>query len=272
MKRGYIAGGALLAWASAGLPHSIANELDCVIEPKSTINLGSYEEGVLSELYVDRGSRVKKGQLLAELDIDIERHAAELARLQAESDVEMRSGRVQQDFRGMELDRVSELEARRVVPRRDYDQAVVEQQLAELALEGAETSQRLAQVEYELAKARLERRSIRSPVDGVVAEVIMARGEYVHKQTSLMTIAEIDPLYVEVFSPVTEFGKIQEGMIAEVLPEEPVGGSYRAEVVVVDRVFDPASRSFGIRLELPNPDYALPAGLRCRVVFDIEAE
>jgi hypothetical protein len=38
-------------------------------------------------------------------------------------------------------------------------------------------------------------------------------------------------------------------------------------VTVVDRVFDAASSTFGVRLELPNPDYSLPAGLRCRIRF-----
>jgi hypothetical protein len=39
------------------------------------------------------------------------------------------------------------------------------------------------------------------------------------------------------------------------------------EAVVVDKVFDAASATIGVRLELPNPDYALPAGLKCEVRF-----
>ncbi len=58
-------------------------------------------------------------------------------------------------------------------------------------------------------------------------------------------------------------------MEATVLPEEPVGGEHRAEVTVVDRVVDAASGTFGVRLELPNPDYAIPAGLKCRVEFPL---
>ncbi len=40
-----------------------------------------------------------------------------------------------------------------------------------------------------------------------------------------------------------------------------------AEVGVVDKVVDAASGTFGVRLELPNPDTSLPAGLKCRVRF-----
>jgi hypothetical protein len=88
-----------------------------------------------------------------------------------------------------------------------------------------------------------------------------------------MTIAEIDPLYVKVFVPVRHYRKFQSGMIGQVIPEEPIGGVYKAKVTVVDRVFDAASSTFGVRLELPNSDYALPAGMRCRVRFDgLQAE
>ncbi len=40
-----------------------------------------------------------------------------------------------------------------------------------------------------------------------------------------------------------------------------------ARVVVVDPVVDAASGTVGIRLELPNPNYRLPAGLKCKVQF-----
>jgi hypothetical protein len=56
-------------------------------------------------------------------------------------------------------------------------------------------------------------------------------------------------------------------MKGEVYPEEPVGSRYTATVTVVDRVFDAASGTIGVRLEVPNPQYALPAGLKCQVRF-----
>ena len=62
-------------------------------------------------------------------------------------------------------------------------------------------------------------------------------------------------------------GKITTSMRAEVQPEAPMGGSYTATVTVVDRVVDAASGTFGVRLELPNRDYRLPAGLKCKVRF-----
>ena len=95
----------------------------------------------------------------------------------------------------------------------------------------------------------------------------MAPGEFVHEQAPLVTLAALDPLFVEVFVPVVHFGTITKGMSAEVTPEDPIGGTYTAQVTVIDHVFDAASRSFGVRLELANPEMRLPGGLRCRVQF-----
>jgi multidrug efflux pump subunit AcrA (membrane-fusion protein) len=63
-------------------------------------------------------------------------------------------------------------------------------------------------------------------------------------------------------------GQAEPGNTAEVLPESPVGGVHPAKVTVVDRVVDAASGTFGVRLEVPNPNYRLPAGLKCKARFN----
>jgi multidrug efflux pump subunit AcrA (membrane-fusion protein) len=113
----------------------------------------------------------------------------------------------------------------------------------------------------------LKQRTILSPIDGVVVERTLGPGEYAFDQTHLLTVSQIDPLNVEVFVPLSQFRRIRVGASAEVYPEDPVGGRYSANVTVVDRVFDAASGTIGIRLELPNPEYAIPAGLKCQVRF-----
>jgi multidrug efflux pump subunit AcrA (membrane-fusion protein) len=113
----------------------------------------------------------------------------------------------------------------------------------------------------------LNQRTIRSPINGVVVERKLGPGEYAFDQAHLVTVSQIDPLNVEVFVPLSQFGKIKPGMQGEVYPEDPVGGTYLATVTIVDQVFDAASSTIGVRLELPNGDYRLPAGLKCTIRF-----
>ena len=67
--------------------------------------------------------------------------------------------------------------------------------------------------------------------------------------------------------PPRHVGRLRPGMKAEVQAEPPLSGRYQATVLVVDRVVDSASGTFGVRLELPNPKGEVPAGVKCRVSF-----
>ena len=128
------------------------------------------------------------------------------------------------------------------------------------------TNRRLADLELQRTTAEVALRTIKSPVNGVVVERFMHPGEF-PKQEKILKIAQIDPLRVEAYAPVTMFGKIAVGMTAHVKPEPPLTGEYTAKVVVVDRVVDAASGTFGVRMELPNSHLKLPAGLKCSVSF-----
>jgi len=248
---------------------AMAEPVDCVVSPNSTVELGSRQDGILEELLVKRGDRVESGQPLARLDSEMEEMDVRLARIRADSDIGVRSSNIQELFRAREHNRLESLRDNQSVSASVYEQAEIEHKLARLSVDSARLERDIAKTEYELAQAQLERRTIKSPVNGVVVAVVMSPGEYVHEQSTLMTIAAIDPLHVEVYLPVTSYGAIKQGMAATVWLEQPIGGEYSATVAVVDQVFDAASRTFGVRLELPNPDFELPGGLRCTVEFQI---
>jgi multidrug efflux pump subunit AcrA (membrane-fusion protein) len=127
-------------------------------------------------------------------------------------------------------------------------------------------NKRLAELELQRAAAELSQRIIRSPINGVVVERMLSPGEFA-KQSPVLKLAQIDPLRVEVFAPVTMLGKVRVGMRADILPASPVNGSHVGRVTVVDRVVHAASGTFGVRLELRNPGYKLPAGVKCRLRF-----
>src|SRR5262249_2725453 len=207
----------------------------------------SPDTGIMEAVKVDRDTTVKKGEIVGQLDSDLQRIALELAKLKASNEGDIKSERTRLAYRSGEAERAMTLHSRQITSTKARDEAVTEKQLAELALAKAELEHKMAQVDLSQAKARLDRRSIRSPVNGVVADVTVRPGEYIYEQTPLMTIAEIDPLYVKVFVPVRFYRQVHVGTNAEVMPEEPIGGQYKAQVTVVDRVFDTASSTFGVR-------------------------
>jgi len=213
--------------------------LDCMIEPSSTVNVGSEVIGIIDEITVDRGDIVQKGQVIVRIDSKVERAT-------------MESRKARYEFARNEYKRKSGLYAKALIATRD--------------LEESETNLKIAQRDFEEAEKVYERRTIQSPIDGVVVQRLLQPGERVEQQP-IMKLAQLSPLYVEVIAPASMLGSVKAGDRAAVMPENPVKGEYTGAVKIVDNVVDAASGTFGIRIELENKDYTLPSGLKCKVRF-----
>ena len=151
----------------------------------------------------------------------------------------------------------------------DVDNAQADYNVAKQEVELAKLNHLMAGIELQRAEADLALRTIRSPIDGVVTQRSIGPGEFFHQDSVIVTIARVDPLNVETYLPVRYYKLIKVGDVASVYPSDPVGGERKAKVTVVDSVFDAASGTYGVRLELPNADHDLPGGLRCRVTFNV---
>jgi RND family efflux transporter MFP subunit len=245
---------------SAGAPRG----LDCMIQPHQIVQIGSAAPGVIERILVDRGEFVKQGQPLVQLQAGVERAALAVARERAAQQGEMTVAAGSADLAQRELQRAKELHEQNFV-----SQTYLDKQRAEAAVAGGRTDQaserkKLSQREVELAAAQLAQRSIGAPIAGVVVERFMSPGEFVD-QKPILRIAAIDPLRVDVLVPAAAFGQLEVGMRGSVMPELLNKKEHIAVVKTVDRVIDAATNTFRVRLELPNPGGALPAGLRCKV-------
>ncbi len=241
-------------------------ELDCVIEPNVLVELSSRADGIIDRLFVERGDQVDAGQVVAKLDSRVEQAAVDQARARAAMMAEIHSHEINVAFGQRNEQRISELHAKKVVPVHDIDRVETETQIARYKLQQARDNKRLAELELNRAMEVLNLQTIHSPISGVVVDRYLNPGESVEDRP-IARLAQIDPLRVEVVAPVELFGTIKTGQPATVLPESPVGGEYDSTVMTVDPVLDAGSGTFRIRLQLPNPDYRLTSGLRCKIQF-----
>ena len=259
---------ALLA-ASSAFAADPPLEFDCLVEARQDIAVRSPVEGVIESVQVERGSLLKRGQLIATLSSGPERAALELARSRATMEGELNSAEARVDLARKKWERAEELLKRNFVSANARDEAEAEYRLAREQLRAAQESRQLAEFEVKRAEQILTQRTIRSPVTGIVVEVVLRPGELAtsNQREPIVRVMEIDPLNVELILPVSAFGKIKSGQRAQVTLEPPVGGTYSARVEVVDRTVDAASGTFGVRLALPNPGGRIPAGVKCRARF-----
>ena len=261
--------GLLGAVVAAAAANASAATVDCVMDPSLTVKLGSPISSVLSEVLVDRGDLVKKGQAVAHIESSVEQAAVASNEARATSTAEIDAKQALLEAKSGLLKRKLSLQAHQSTSVQDVDTAQAEFDVAnhqDVLL--ARLNRQMAELELGRSRAMLEQRTILSPIDGIVTQRSLGPGEYVRQDASVVTVARIDPLSVEAYLPVRYYGMIKVGDIAVVHPDDPVGGDYNAEVSIVDEVFDAASGTFGVRLSLPNPNNLLPGGLRCRVAFD----
>jgi RND family efflux transporter MFP subunit len=256
-------GGIFLLWGVSARAETV--EYDGLIEPYEVIEIGAPSEGIVTQVKVDRSSQIKKGQILVALEPSLEQAAFEKARAMAAFDGEIKLQQTQLSFAKRVYQRIKPLA---VISANDKDQAATKIILTDFRLKKAWENNTLAKLELKKARAMLARRSVKSPISGVVVDCYVSPGEYVKSQP-LLKVAQINPLRVEVIIPARMFGRIIPGMTATIVPELTAYGEHLATVRIVDRIIDSASNTFGVRLELPNKKHLLPAGLKCLVRFEV---
>ncbi len=241
--------------------------MDCLIEPWVVSDVGSPVQGVISKLLVDRGERVTRGQPLAQLESSVESAEVSLAQISAETESELAVREADLTLAKLELDRLEDLYRQKIISAQQRDEATARFRIARATLKQAQENRKIQQLELRRSERLYARRILTSPVDGVVVAQLAFAGEFVY-DNPVMTVAALDPLRVEVMLPARLFGTIAVGDQAQLYPELGGDSALVASVDVVDAMLDSRSGTFGVRLKVPNSDYRIPAGQRCRIVFE----
>lgn len=245
-----------------------AGEFDCMLEPRMMVDVRPAVEGLIEQVPVDRGDRIRAGQTLVVLDTGLEKASLELARYRATMVGAVKSGESRVAYAQLKLQRREKLADGQFISLQDRDEAAAERRLAEAELVQAQENQRVAALEQVRAAEQLRLRTLKSPFSGVVMDRMAHPGDLADNRDlrkPLLRIADTSMLHVEVLLPAAAYRRIAVGTAMDVSPDAPVGGRYSARVKSVDPVIDAASGTFRLRLELPNPELKLPAGIPCKV-------
>jgi RND family efflux transporter MFP subunit len=264
----------LLAAAMWGNVHASAT-FECLIEPTQTVDISSPVVGLLEKVNVRRGDKVRKGEIIATLESTAETASASLARYKSEMTAPTITAENKVDFSKRKFQRRQEMFEQNYMSAQDRDEAESEMKLAQAELKLAQENKEVAKLEWQQQSSLLNLRTIRSPFDGVVVNQIIFPGEVVEpsgQKKAILKLAQLNPLRVYVILPMAAFGKVKTGMKVDVSPELPVGGHYYGNVLIIDRIVDAASGTFGVFLEIANPKLTVPAGVKCRAEFPINLD
>jgi RND family efflux transporter MFP subunit len=214
--------------------------MECLVEPHLIANVGSPVEGIIENILVGRGDAVKKGQLIAKLKSSVELSTLNLKQAHWE-------------FGQRKVARNKELFSQNLISESEKDELITQTEIAKL--------------EFELQQEIVNELYIKSPLTGVVLTRFLAPGEQVG-QGKILSVAQLNPLNVEVVVPAVMFDSIKNGLIGNVSFASEGDVTHKAKVVAVDPIIDAASRTFAVRLQLPNPRNKIPAGINCLVRFN----
>jgi RND family efflux transporter MFP subunit len=240
----------------------------CLIEPAARVSLRSSISAQIASILVDRGSTVKKGQVLVMLDSSVERATHDQAKFRAVMEGQVRSAEAKLANSQIRFKRRDELQQQKYVSMQDRDDSAAEVRVAEADLVEAKDNRQLARLDAKRLEAEIERRQLVSPINGIVIERLQHPGELAQAGdagVAILKIAQVDPARIEVIVPAARYGKVKVGDKIAVRAEAPFTGNYMATVKVVDAIVDSASGTFGIRLEVPNPKQEVLIGIKCSI-------
>jgi len=242
----------------------------CLIEPSQKLEMRSPVSGQIVAIHVERGSVVRKGQVLVTLDSNVEQATLAAASYRAVMEGQIRAAQSRLANVTQRLKRRDELQKENFISAQDRDDTAAEVRVAEAELLEARDNRELAKLEARRLTAVVARYSLVSPINAVVTDRLQNPGELAQTSetnnantSAIVKLAQTDPLRVDVVLPVARYGAVKVGAVVDIKPEPPFSGVYKATVRVVDRVVDAPSGTFRVRLELPNPNGDITAGIKC---------
>jgi RND family efflux transporter MFP subunit len=254
----------LLALACTGA--FAAEPVQCLIEPAMRVTLRSSVPAQIVAMHVDRGSVVRKGQLLVTLDASVEKAALATAKYRSVMQGQQKAAESKYNHAQHKFRRRDELQQQKFVSLQDRDDSESEMRVAEADLLEARDNRELSRLDASRLEAEIGRRHLSSPLDGVVLERLQHPGELAQVGEGsgpILKLAQTDPARVELVLPAARMGKLKVGQLVQVRTEAPFNKTFQAVVRVVDPVIDAPSGTFGVRLEAANPRQEIPLGVKC---------
>jgi len=234
------------------MPRTIA--LTGTLRGQRQTDLAANAMGRVLETFVERGAEVKKGDLLARLDV----RAAQLTAAEAQANAAL--ARTQQDTSKRECGRYQSLLAQGAISQAEYDRISDQCRSSPLSVTAAEArANAAAQVVGD--------GQIRAPFGGVVTERWVEAGQYVRQDTKVVSLVSIDHLRLEFTVPEASISVVKQGgeltFTVPAYPERVFSGVVR----YIGAAVRESTRDLVVEAEVANPDRALRSGMFAAVAL-----
>ncbi len=246
------------------------------LEAVTTVQVGTQVGGIVQDLNADFNDFVKKGQVIARLDptildTQIEQQRANVTR--AEADLERL--KVSRDDAKQKLERAKALSEKNLLPRTDFETAQVNLQSAEAQIKSSEAALVQAKSQLHTAEVNREHTVITAPIDGIVIQRSVERGQTVNAGMSAPTLyilaADLTKMQINANIDEADVGSMRTGQHVtfrvDAFPTETFIGTVqqvRLQPTTVQNVV-----TYQTVINVPNQQFKLKPGMTANVTIEI---
>jgi len=278
-----------LAWASGVGAGETRTE--AITRPCEERNLSFVNPGRIAMMAVRAGDAVKVGQVLARQDTTVEEIQAEQLKAKAEDTIRVDAQDARLKQTEVDLRKFEEAEKRGAATKLEVEHARLEVVIARLSLQLAKFDQEQAKRDHHVKVQQIAQMELRSPIDGVVAEVYRGVGEEPDTPKpwkgkkfpakGVLRVVKIDPLWIDVNAPNPVAGHLRKGQTVKVRfrasrrpgkGPEPAGPVQDGKIIFIAPEWDAASNTRIVRVEVPNPGGRRAAGENVTVCFQTDSQ
>jgi len=238
---------------------------------QATIDVVPRVAGRIEAITVRLGDRVAKGQQIAKIE---DREIKEqITRFERTLDVNKANvANRESDQKGAEavLARQKRGLDGGITPRQIYEDAEIRYNTTVSQLAAARAQVGATQSSIDELRITLSNTTVVSPVDGFVSRRLLDQGAFAGANTVILSVVEISTVRLVANLVEKDIRRVQPGVLAEVEVDAFQGETFKGEVSRVAPVFDPATRTAAMEIEVPNPGFRLKPGMYARVKLTVE--
>jgi len=243
------------------------------LEPYRSIEMSSVESGVIGEILVKEGEEVKKGQELLKLDLAVLEAQLAVAIAQAEGQGRLMAAEADYELNSERLQKLQALKASGRTNAAEIDRQVATTKSSQGMLLAAQEEMKIYQLSAARIRTEVERRILRSPIDGVVVEIVKDVAEPVSTSRGqagepdyLIRVVKLDLLKTTAHLPYHSARTLKVGDYLNVVTEgEKV---VPALIEFVSPIVKSSTGTVEVRMRISNADLTLRGGTPARVMLD----
>lgn len=238
---------------------------------EATVDVSPRLNGRIESIAVRLGDRVTKGQVIARMD---DRDVREQVK-QAEASLELSRATARQREFDMKaslttFDRQKNLYDRQLQTKQTLEDAEARYNASAAQVDVAKAQVMQTQARLDELKVTLSNTVIQSPVDGFVGRRTLDPGAFAGANTPVVSVVDISSVRLIANLVEKDFRRVVPGVEAMVEVDAFPGETFGGKVSRVSPIFDAATRTAGLEIEVPNPGYRLKPGMYARVRLTVD--